>query len=179
MEKILTIPIKPGLPAGTKIVFLEEGDQGPSKISGKSPYDRSDTSWPTINVRTIPCAMLKSRVKSVPRVDAADVIFLTEDRPHETFRREGSDLHTTIDIFLREALIGTMVMLRTIDDRILRIPITSIVMYVMYRYRIGSDRIDLTLIRSGFAHSASFRIIPQARLHEARAGRRHALHRGS
>jgi len=54
---------------------------------------------------------------------------VTEDRPHETFRREGSDLHTTIDVFLREALIGTIVTLNTIDDRILRIPITSIVMY--------------------------------------------------
>lgn len=35
MEKILTIPIKPGIPAGTKIVFPEEGDQGPMKIPGK------------------------------------------------------------------------------------------------------------------------------------------------
>jgi len=36
MEKILTIPIKPGIPPGTKIVFPEEGDQGPTKIPGKS-----------------------------------------------------------------------------------------------------------------------------------------------
>ncbi|XP_039309202.1 dnaJ homolog subfamily B member 13 [Solenopsis invicta] len=90
MEKILTIPIKPGIPAGTRIVFPEEGDQGPTKIP-------------------------------------ADVIFVTEDRPHETFRREGSDLHTTVDIFLKEALTGTMITLNTIDDRTLRIPITSIV----------------------------------------------------
>jgi len=94
-----------------------------------------DRSTSTINERAIPPtlrATFKSRVKSQYRycVDAADVVFVTEDRPHETFRREGSDLHTTIDIFLREALIGTMVMLRSIDDRILRIPITSIVMYV-------------------------------------------------
>lgn len=34
-EKILTIPIKPGIPAGTRIVFPEEGDQGPTKIPGK------------------------------------------------------------------------------------------------------------------------------------------------
>ncbi|XP_011063187.1 PREDICTED: dnaJ homolog subfamily B member 13-like [Acromyrmex echinatior] len=90
MEKILTIPIKPGIPAGTKIVFPEEGDQSPMKIP-------------------------------------ADIIFVTEDRPHETFRRKGSDLHTTIDIFLKEALTGTVITLNTIDDRILRIPITSIV----------------------------------------------------
>ncbi|CAK9816846.1 DnaJ homolog subfamily B member 13 [Anthophora quadrimaculata] len=34
-EKILTIPIRPGIPAGTRIVFSEEGDQGPTKIPGK------------------------------------------------------------------------------------------------------------------------------------------------
>ncbi|XP_014480551.1 PREDICTED: dnaJ homolog subfamily B member 13-like [Dinoponera quadriceps] len=89
-ERILTIPIKPGIPAGTRIVFPEEGDQGATKIP-------------------------------------ADVIFVTEDRPHETFRREGSDLHTTVDIFLREALTGTVITLNTIDDRTLRIQITSIV----------------------------------------------------
>lgn len=31
-EKILTIHVKPGLPSGTKIIFPEEGDQGPTKI---------------------------------------------------------------------------------------------------------------------------------------------------
>lgn len=33
-EKILTIHVKPGLPSGTKIIFPEEGDQGPTKIPG-------------------------------------------------------------------------------------------------------------------------------------------------
>ncbi|XP_076637178.1 dnaJ homolog subfamily B member 13 [Colletes latitarsis] len=89
-EKILTIPIKPGIPVGTRIIFPNEGDQGPTKIP-------------------------------------ADVIFITEDRPHETFRREGSDLHMTVDIFLREALSGTVVTVNTLDDRTLRIPITSVI----------------------------------------------------
>lgn len=62
-------------------------------------------------------------------VSVADVIFVTEDRPHETFRREGSDLHMTVDIFLREALTGTVITVNTVDDRTLRIPITSIVTY--------------------------------------------------
>nr|XP_033336325.1 dnaJ homolog subfamily B member 13-like [Megalopta genalis] len=89
-EKILTIPIKPGIPRGTRIVFPKEGDQGPTKVP-------------------------------------ADVIFITEDRPHETFRREGSDLHMTVDIFLREALTGTVVTVNTLDDRTLRILITSVI----------------------------------------------------
>ncbi|XP_053972294.1 dnaJ homolog subfamily B member 13-like [Hylaeus volcanicus] len=89
-EKILTIPIKPGIPTGTRIIFPNEGDQGPTKIP-------------------------------------ADVIFITEDRPHETFQREGSNLHMVIDIFLREALTGTVVTVNTLDDRTLRIPITSVI----------------------------------------------------
>ncbi|KAK2588147.1 hypothetical protein KPH14_004197 [Odynerus spinipes] len=89
-EEILTIPIKPGIPTGTKIVYPEMGDQGPAKIP-------------------------------------ADVVFVVEDRPHEVFRRDGSDLRMTIDVFLREALTGTVVTVNTLDDRILRISITSII----------------------------------------------------
>lgn len=33
-EKILTIPIKPGLPPGTEITFTESGDQGHTIIAG-------------------------------------------------------------------------------------------------------------------------------------------------
>lgn len=67
---------------------------------------------------------------SPKHVSVADVIFITEDRPHETFRREGSDLHMTVDIFLREALTGTVVTVDTLDDRTLRIPLTSVITYV-------------------------------------------------
>ncbi|XP_001601548.1 dnaJ homolog subfamily B member 13 isoform X2 [Nasonia vitripennis] len=89
-EKILSIPIMPGMPSGAKIVFPEEGDQGPTKIP-------------------------------------ADVVFVTEDKPHETFRRDGSNLRMTVDVFLNEALTGTIVTVNTIDDRTLRIPITSVI----------------------------------------------------
>lgn len=34
-EKILTIPIKPGMRSGVEIVFPEEGDQNPTHIPGK------------------------------------------------------------------------------------------------------------------------------------------------
>lgn len=43
-EKILTIPIKPGIPEGTRIVFPEEGDQGATKIPGKSEQRLPDLS---------------------------------------------------------------------------------------------------------------------------------------
>lgn len=33
-EKVLTVPIKPGLKPGTEIKFTEEGDQNPTEIPG-------------------------------------------------------------------------------------------------------------------------------------------------
>lgn len=89
-EKILSIPIKPGIRPGTQIVFPEEGDQNPAQIS-------------------------------------ADVIFVTEDRPHECFLRDGNNLITEAEISLQEALLGATITVKTIDHRVIRIPITDIV----------------------------------------------------
>ncbi|XP_050309281.1 dnaJ homolog subfamily B member 13-like [Anthonomus grandis grandis] len=89
-EKILTIPIKPGMQAGTEIIFPNEGDQNPASIP-------------------------------------ADVIFITEDRPHELFVRRNDDLILTTTISLEDALVGTVVTVHTIDHRIMRIPITDVV----------------------------------------------------
>ena len=33
-EKVLSIPIMPGIPSGTKVLFPEEGDQSPTKVPG-------------------------------------------------------------------------------------------------------------------------------------------------
>lgn len=58
----------------------------------------------------------------------ADVIFITEDRPHETFVRSGlSNLLYTQTISLKEALCGFMVTLKTLDGRVLRVKITDVV----------------------------------------------------
>ncbi|XP_015179990.1 PREDICTED: dnaJ homolog subfamily B member 13-like [Polistes dominula] len=89
-EDILTIPIKPGILTGTKMIYPEMGDQSSTKIS-------------------------------------ADIIFIVEDRPHETFQRKHSDLHMIVNVFLKEALTGITITVNTIDDRIFRVPITSII----------------------------------------------------
>ncbi|KAJ2942906.1 hypothetical protein O0L34_g15095 [Tuta absoluta] len=90
-EKVLSIPIQPGIYPNTEMRFKEEGDQGPTRIP-------------------------------------ADVIFVTEDRPHETYIRSGlSDLLTVRDITLKEAMCGFMITLKTLDDRTLRIKIDEIV----------------------------------------------------
>ena len=58
----------------------------------------------------------------------ADVIFITEDRPHDTFVRSGlSDLLYIKNITLKDALCGFMETIKTLDDRILRIKITDVV----------------------------------------------------
>ncbi|CAG9772033.1 unnamed protein product [Ceutorhynchus assimilis] len=89
-EKILTIPIKPGIRAGTEIVFANEGDQDAAHIP-------------------------------------ADVIFVTEDRPHDTFIRNNDNLICTSTISLEEALIGTIITIHTIDHRTIRVPITDVI----------------------------------------------------
>lgn len=89
-EKILSIPIKPGMRPDTEVTFIEEGDQGPSHIP-------------------------------------SDIIFVTEDRPHESFQRVGNNLVMIASITLEEALLGTTVTVYTLDHRTVRIPITDVV----------------------------------------------------
>lgn len=90
-EKVLSIPIRPGIYPNTEVRFKEEGDQGPTRIP-------------------------------------ADVIFITEDRPHDTYVRSGlSDLLTVHTIPLKDAMCGYMMTLKTLDDRILRVRIDDVV----------------------------------------------------
>lgn len=90
-EKVLSIPIKPGIYPSTEVRFKEEGDQGPTRIP-------------------------------------ADVVFITEDRPHDTYVRSGlSDLLFVHTISLEEALCGFMITLNTLDNRILRIKIDDVI----------------------------------------------------
>ncbi|XP_041971986.1 dnaJ homolog subfamily B member 13-like [Aricia agestis] len=58
----------------------------------------------------------------------ADVVFVTEDRKHETFSRRGqSDLLMVHKITLQEALCGFTLTIKTLDDRTLRINITDVI----------------------------------------------------
>lgn len=58
----------------------------------------------------------------------ADVIFITEDRPHELYARSGlSDLVTVRTVSLEEALCGLSITLTTLDQRILRTKISDVI----------------------------------------------------
>lgn len=85
-EKVLTIVVKPGWKAGTKITFQKEGDQGPNSIP-------------------------------------ADIAFIIRDKPHQLFKREGSDIRYTVKVTLKEALCGTKVEVPTLhgEKRVLKV----------------------------------------------------------
>lgn len=57
----------------------------------------------------------------------ADIVFVTTEIPHDIFERKNDDLVMIVDVFLKEALTGTVVKIQTLDDRVFRVPITSII----------------------------------------------------
>lgn len=52
-----------------------------------------------------------------PGVPTGDVVIILEQRPHETFQREGNDLAMEMEIELVEALCGFQRVVTTLDDR--------------------------------------------------------------
>ena len=88
VDKILTIEVAPGLKEYTRILFKQQGDQGPNKIP-------------------------------------ADIVFVVKSKPHELFKRVGDDLHIEKQVPLVQALVGYSLEIKTLDDRLLRIPINE------------------------------------------------------
>lgn len=56
-----------------------------------------------------------------PGIIPGDVVFTLQEREHETFKRKGADLVTTLDISLAEALCGFTRTITHLDGRVLRI----------------------------------------------------------
>ncbi|KAI5354824.1 PREDICTED: dnaJ [Prunus dulcis] len=57
----------------------------------------------------------------------ADLVFVIDEKPHDTYKRDGNDLVVNHKVTLAEALGGTTVHLTTLDGRDLSIPVTDIV----------------------------------------------------
>lgn len=55
-----------------------------------------------------------------------EVLVVTRDKPHDVFWREGTDLHMNWSVPLKNALTGFSFEVKTLDDRILHIPVTDI-----------------------------------------------------
>lgn len=57
----------------------------------------------------------------VPGKVPADIVFIIRDKPHQNFKREGSDIKYTAKISLRQSLCGTMVKVPTLSGETLMI----------------------------------------------------------
>nr|CAD7199856.1 unnamed protein product [Timema douglasi] len=61
-----------------------------------------------------------------PTTIPGDLVFVTEDRPHDRFWREGDNLLMVCNVDLKEALTGCTVVVNTLDHKTLRVPITQV-----------------------------------------------------
>ncbi|XP_077212046.1 uncharacterized protein LOC143858399 [Tasmannia lanceolata] len=57
----------------------------------------------------------------------ADLVFVIDEKPHDIYKRDGSDLIVNQKVSLAEALAGTAVNLTTLDGRNLTIPVNDII----------------------------------------------------
>lgn len=57
----------------------------------------------------------------------SDLVFIIDEKPHATFKRDSNDLVMTQKISLVEALTGCTVQLTTVDGRSLTVPIISVI----------------------------------------------------
>ncbi|KND03506.1 uncharacterized protein SPPG_00989 [Spizellomyces punctatus DAOM BR117] len=62
-----------------------------------------------------------------PNKIPADIVFIVKEAPHERFIRQANDLIFKADIPLYKALTGSIVEIKTLDGRILKIPVNDIV----------------------------------------------------
>jgi len=62
-----------------------------------------------------------------PDTFPADIVFILKEKPHEIFKRKGNDLYYHVNISLLKALTGTVVEIKTLDNRLLRVPVNEII----------------------------------------------------
>ncbi|KAL8227531.1 hypothetical protein R6Q57_015115 [Mikania cordata] len=62
-----------------------------------------------------------------PGAAPGDLIFVVDEKPHNTFKRDGNDLVLTKRITLLEALTGKTIKITTLDGRNLTVPLTDII----------------------------------------------------
>lgn len=62
-----------------------------------------------------------------PTTIAPDIVFTIEQKPHPQFERDGSDLIKTVDVTLREALLGTSFSVYTLDGKAMDVKVDDII----------------------------------------------------
>lgn len=78
-----------------------------------------------------------------PNSIPADIVFVIEYKDHKMYTREGNDLVHTANISLANALTGCEVRLKTLDDRVLNIPINDVVS-PGYERRVAGEGMPIT-----------------------------------
>jgi len=73
-----------------------------------------------------------------PSIIPADVVYTVTCEDHPFFTREGDNLVHTHVVSLKQALTGTTVLVKTLDDRTLRIPINEVV-HPTYEKRVEGE----------------------------------------
>ncbi|CAF1428387.1 unnamed protein product, partial [Rotaria sordida] len=63
-----------------------------------------------------------------PATIPADIVFIIKDKPHPTFRRDGSDIIYTAKISLKEALCGTTINVPTLEpNRVRKLQLNEVI----------------------------------------------------
>lgn len=101
-DRILEVPIKKGLKAGSKIKFSDVGDQ----VEGGT----QDLHFVVSEVSFLPASHSSKNL-------AAN----SAQKPHAMFTREGDDIKHIIDLDLKEALTGWSRTVTTIDNKSLQV----------------------------------------------------------
>lgn len=102
--KDLTVPIKKGLKAGSKIKFFGVGNQGPDGVPQDIWFIVQDVSD-----------------ASSQMVCSNALLTLNIQKAHHLFQRDGSNLRTTIAISLAESIVGWRKEVRTICGRVFKV----------------------------------------------------------
>lgn len=89
-DKVLSINVKPGWKAGTKITFPREGDR-------------------------------------IPGVIPSDIVFIINDKPHKTFKRDGVDILYTAKISLKDALCGCRLSIPTLESEDITLRVNDVI----------------------------------------------------
>jgi len=74
-----------------------------------------------------------------PNMRPGDVQFVITERKHDQFVRDGHNLVKTVQITLKQALMGVCVNVSTLDGRTLKIPVTEKTIYPGFTHRVAGE----------------------------------------
>lgn len=77
-------------------------------------------------------------------ITPGDIVFVIKEKQHDVFTRDGNNLVKTVNITLKQALIGVNVNVVTLDKRRLKIPITENTIKPGYIHRVSGEGMPIS-----------------------------------